>query len=455
FTKGQSPLQTLRVLSYTWSKLQELLPEAKAVSALVDDVRLPEQTLKRDSIYPPITISADFINSRLGTELSAQQIAGLLTNVECKVELSGDNLTISAPFWRTDIELREDIVEEVGRLYGYENIALLPLEKAVQAVEKNKQLQSNSEIRQVLSAGGANELLNYSFVSKRLIENATQSVDQAFEVTNSISPELQHYRLSLMPSLLAKVNMNIKAGFDRFALYEIGSYHQIDRFSAAEPDLPAEYSSLALVYASKQPTAGAAYFRSKAFLSFLLDELGVGSVSFEPLKAVAKLDDRFSELVKPFDPERSALVKTGDHQWGVVGELKSSVIKNLKLPKYVSGFEIDSNLLAESQRTSAYKKLSKYPPVKQDITLNVPDGSNFADLDSFLTSELKKLVPLASIYTLKPVSIFKPESSSSATNYTFHLMITSQEKTLKAEEVNRLLEELAKLASDKFGASRV
>jgi phenylalanyl-tRNA synthetase beta chain len=457
FTKGQSPLQNARILSYAAARLKEILPEAKIVSELIDDNHLPETTLERDSIYPSITVTTDFINSRLGTDLPAAELAKLLTNVECQVTIDGDKLSVKAPFWRTDIEIREDIVEEIGRLYGYDNIALKPLSRSALVVPKNKSLESKALVRQILASCGANELLTHSFVSKRLVENSDQSVDQAFEIANSLSPELNYYRLSLIPSLLSKVNLNIKAGYDEFALFEIGTYHLAGHFNKdeVEADLPSEYPSLALVYASKHPGKSAAYFKAKDYLSFLIDELNITGVNYQPLDQVSDLADQLVQLSKPFDDRRSALVKIDHQQLGIVGEFKSNVIASLKLPKYSAGFEIDSRAFLNNNRDKVYKRLSKYPAVKQDITLSVPIASNFAAVNSFLQSEMINIAPKTSSFSLSPTSIFQPKDVADFKNYTFHLEIAEDNRTLKDPEVNAMLDKLAEAAEASLKAKRI
>ncbi|MEI9914248.1 MAG: phenylalanine--tRNA ligase beta subunit-related protein [Candidatus Saccharibacteria bacterium] len=455
FTKGQSPLQTLRILGYAISRLTELAPGSKVASAVVDDVHLPEATIKRDSIHPAITVSADFINKRLGTTLSEGEITSLLQNVECQVEINTNELSVTAPFWRTDLEIREDVVEEVGRLYGFENIKPVLLEGQVRAVTKNKDLESKSDVRHLLASAGANELLTYSFISKKLVEGANQSVDSAFEIANSISPELNYYRVSVLPSLLSKVQMNIKAGFDEFALFELGTYHIYGIYKEDEPELPAEFPSLALVYAARHPGSSAAYFKAKNLLVYLLDELNLVDVKFVPLSSVKDIADNLSELAKPFDINRSALVVSGDKQWGVVGEFSRDTLAKLKLPKYSAGFEVDSRLFLDSHRDEVYKQISRFPSVKQDITLKVAGESNYSAIYSYLVEQLSGLAAKTSSYSLTPTSIFSPEGSDGSRNYTFHLVIADDERTLKDQEVNELLDKLAALAKDKLGAVRV
>ncbi len=457
FTKGQSPLQTVRVLSYALSKILDSVPGSKQATKIIDDNHLAEVIRKRDSLNPEITVNLDFINQRLGTQLTTQEVIKILTNVECQIENKDNNLTVKAPFWRTDLEIREDIVEEVGRLYGYENITSHSLTREVKPTIKNANLELKSNIRQLLSSVGANELLTHSFVSRKLIENTNQSADQAYQIANSLSPELNYYRLSLTPSLLSKVQINAKAGFKEFAIFEIGTYHLIDRFndSAVSDTNITEFQSVALVYTTAKPVKSATYFKAKQFLSYLIDKLNILDVKFVPLKDVSEIDDHLSQVVKPFDINRSALVIANDKQWGIVGEYQKNVSTKLKLISSTAGFEVDTRLFQLGQSDKVYKRLSRYPAVKQDITLQVNNSVNYADINQLLISALNEIVPDHSSYSLAPLSIYSPDNNPEKLNYTFHLEISSYLRTLKEQEVNELLDKVSEHANNKFQAIRV
>jgi phenylalanyl-tRNA synthetase beta chain len=224
FNKGQSPLQNLAVLAKIVSDVERIC-SGKVTGEVIDDNHVPTEAQQRESLYPDVKVSADFINTRLGSKLSADEMASLLTNVEFKVAVENEELTVRAPFWRTDIEIPEDIVEEVGRLYGYDNLPLELPRRPIIPASKDVLLSLKSEIRRALTAAGANELLTYSFVHGNLIDRAGQNKDLAFKLSNALSPDLQYYRLSLTPNLLDKIHPNIKAGYDEFALFELGKSH--------------------------------------------------------------------------------------------------------------------------------------------------------------------------------------------------------------------------------------
>ncbi len=162
-----------------------------------------------------------------------------------------DYICIQSPFWRTDLELPEDIVEEVGRLYGFDKLPRELPHRSIKPAPKNPRRELKNAVRQSLSRAGANEILTYSFVHERILKNAEQDVIQAYKLSNALSPDLQYYRLTVLPSLLDKVYTNIKSGHNEFALFEIGKGHLKSKGLNKE-GLPIENNYIDLVYTSKK-----------------------------------------------------------------------------------------------------------------------------------------------------------------------------------------------------------
>lgn len=241
FTKGQSPLQNLAVLAKIVDEIRSYAG-GRVASPVIDSQHLGEKTLTDGTLFTPVRVSKEFINQRLGLKLTDEQIIDLLKNVEFKIENKGDELTVTAPFWRTDIELPEDVVEEVGRLYGYDHLPLVLPRRDLTPPAKDPLLTLKAQIRQRLAKAGANEVLTYSFVHGDLLDKTGQDRAKAFSLSNALSPDLQYYRISPMPSLLDKVHANIKAGYDEFALFELSKMHNLDHIDD-DAGLPARWSS--------------------------------------------------------------------------------------------------------------------------------------------------------------------------------------------------------------------
>lgn len=447
FTKGQSPLQNPAVLAETILKVGELAG-GKQASEIIDQ--------KSELTYTvPVTFEVKFVNERLGLNLGLQQIKQLLENVEFEFpDIEGTGLVVKAPFWRTDIEIIEDIVEEVGRLYGYDKLPQeLPLRDLAPA-PKDALLELKSKIRQTLAAAGANEVLTYSFVHGNLLDKVGQNREHAFRLANALSPDLQYYRLSLTPSLLEKVHPNIKAGYDEFAIFEIGKGHNLQH-KDDDHGLPMEFEMLDLVFAARDLTqqGDAAFYQARIFLMDLLTTLGI-EPEFRPFDA----EEQYP-VVKPYDHTRSAkiFVKGTELLLGIVGEYKQSVRKNLKLPKYCAGFGIGLTQLLQaiSQTAKTYTPLPKYPKVEQDICLKVSADMRYRQLFDFASSKIDEFKPEQTLVTLEPIDIYQRDDDKSHKQITLRLSIASFAKTMTDPEVNALLDQVAVVAKEKLGAERI
>jgi phenylalanyl-tRNA synthetase beta chain len=446
FTKGQSPLQNDRIVAWTQEELVRL--GQAAPRDLIDLNHVEQAARERDSLYPPIRVSRDFVNERLGVHLTAEAMKELLQNVEFTVEITDSTLTVLAPFWRTDVELREDVVEEIGRLHGFDKLPLELPGRDITPAAKDPLLETKSMVRSILSAAGANEVLTYSFVHDNLLEKVGQKPDDAFKLSNALSPDLQYYRLSLMPSLLEKVHPNIKAGYDEFTLFELGKVHAVGNTDNDGLPREDEFTALLVVAADKLKKPGTAYYQAKKYLT----DLAGRQLTF---RFVPEEMQKF-DATKPYDMNRTALVYAGEKFLGLIGEFRSTVSRNLKLPKYCAGFELDTTVLQEVlMQQHRYTALPKYPKVEQDISLKVPTDLSYRELYDFVWDELAKVQPENTLPSLGPLDIYRREDDKEHKQITLRFTIASFEKTMTDQEVNAMLDAVAAAAKEKFGAERL
>lgn len=442
FNKGQSPLQNDVVITYAVGMLQKLAG-AELASDVIDTA--PDKSI---GFWKGIDVSQTFINERLGLDLTTTQIAKILKNVEMGVTANAKKLIVSPPFWRTDLAIPEDIVEEVGRLYGYDHLPVELPRRDLTPVVADGLPGLKQSIREYLVRAGANEALTYSFVHGDLLSKVGQDTKLAFQLSNALSPDLQYYRLSMTPSLLDKVHMNRKAGFDAFALFEMGKTHQKQRID--KDGLPVEAERLALVIVPPSgKKQGAAYYDARHMLEYLLDQIGL-SCDFRPLP-----ESYDKQTAAPFEPTRAAevVVKDTKQAIGVVGEYRAGVRKQLKLPAHIAGFELDMDAL-DTNNNSSYQTLSKYPATHQDISLKVPAKTAFASVSSVIDKALQ-VASQAHGYetTFAPTDIYQKDTS--AKHLTFRISLVHHERTLVTEEVNKVLDAVAAAAKKELGAARL
>jgi phenylalanyl-tRNA synthetase beta chain len=451
FNKGQSPRAQDKIFAYAVAWVNKLA--GGEIAGKVWDERSDVANLR------PIKITPDFINERLGSDLSAKQITKLLSNVEFLVEAKKDQLHVTAPYWRTDIEIAEDIVEEVGRLYGYDKLPLTLPRRSSSPSSRNALLDSKAKIRSTLSAAGANELLTYSFVHEKLLNAVSQDKTLAYQLSNALSPDLQYYRLSLLPSLLDKVHANIKAGHSKFAIYEINKTH--DKSNVHEDGLPIEEERVAFVFAADVKEAkaysGSPYYQARAYAEGLLTSFGIMGAQFESVTSHKPKTETGQQALMPFEVGRTAYIKTAEGKLlGLVGEVRSSVKHNLKLPEFTAGFELDIQMLQEYSGSNSYRPLSRFPSTAQDISLKVDQDLAFSVLQSAIVCELAiSASEHGYVIEVHPISIYQEKAHAQDKTISFRIVLSHPNRTLTTAEVNNLLDSLAQILKKNLNAERV
>lgn len=441
FNKGQSPLQNDKVLAKLVSEINQ---ECGSTAGKIIDIK--DDSVKES---PTVKCSIEFINNRLGRKFEADEVADLLLRTEFSVKVISDELIIQPPYWRRDIKHREDVVEEVGRLFGFGQLPTeLPIRKTV-VVPKNYDFSFKRQMANTLKSFGANEILSYSFVHGDLLGCAGQNVDNAYQIRNALSPELQYYRISLTPSLLSHVHQNIKAGFQEFALFELGLIHN-KKYGLNNEKVPVEKATVAFVYAANDKVSKekkeAPYFTAKSYLDSLLYSTGI-NYRYD-------LVDANSDFYSPFEKSRSALLvsSSSNEVIGILGEFKSSLHSKLKLPRKTAGFELYIDAISKEENQFSYRIISKYPSSEQDLTLQVNYDVDFSTIHESIIKAIESVGDNYDV-VVTPLSIYS--TNKHVKNYTFRLNVSHSEKTMKTEEVNKLIEQITENIRQNFDVTRV
>ncbi len=436
FNKGQSPLQNDRVLQTLLMSIKDISMTEQASPVIDLQQDSVKQIYDQQTVHEPLFIERSFINDRLGLEFTNEAIMTLLSNVhfDCTSVESTDALTITAPFWRTDIELREDIVEEVGRLYGFDKLPReLPM-RTMKPTALRPQIQLKADVRNALSKAGANEILTYSFVHENVMTRAGQNSEFAYRLSNALSPDLQYYRLSLTPSLLDKINANIRAGYDEFALFEIGKGHS-KQVAVDDDSLPLETHRVGLVYSAKHATKGASFYQAKSILEFLATSLKL-ELDYEPLTEAST-----DQTYVAFDYQRSALVvsRRTNTVLGIVGEYTQQTKRAFKLPQAAAGFELLlDELQSINKQLTTYTPLSKYPSIDRDVTFVCETSMSYRDIVSNISAHIREIsVPI----TVALKDIYQANSSSNK-HMSFVFTIKPELQTMTSDQASAVMNDI-------------
>jgi phenylalanyl-tRNA synthetase beta chain len=438
FTKGQPAALTAPVLADAVRLMGEFAG-AKRVSDIAENYPGAHDEV-------PIRVNATTINDVLGSACSSDEIIAALTNVEFEVRAEADNeIVATAPYWRSDIYIPEDIIEEVGRLHGFDTIApTLPM-RDFTAVPPSDFDKLRAKIRHTLVRAGANEVLMYSFVHGDVLQKAGQKPEDSYRLTNSLSPDLQYYRQSLTPSLLGAVHGNVKQGFDAFAIFELNKVHP-KQHGMTDENVPAEVDMVALTLTNKNAKSAAPFYDAKKMVSYLGDSLGL-DLLFSPIDA----DPNYS-VTAPFEHRRSALVtdRKTDTYLGVVGEYKKSAARSFKLPEHTAGFEISTTALfsAAEKLTSDYRPLSRYPSTERDICFQVSKDVNYQQIIDAIELTLRETRLETNV---SPLDLYQADGAMTK-NITVRIKLTAHDRTLTGEEVTAIIDDVTAVVIQASGA---
>ena len=413
FTKGQPASQTA-IVAATFA---EMLPNSIIIGE-ADAYPVPAKS-------NVVKITTQEINQLLGTNFTTPDIVRTLQNVGFQIDANKDSLVITAPVYRSDINIKEDIIEEIGRLNGYDNIEpVLPLHATA---VKNPLFELKKSIRSFYSNRGANEILTYSFISEDLLKKANQDPTNSYKIINSISPDLQYFRQSLIPNLLEKTYINLKVPYDNFALFEMNQVYQ-KSYGLDADGVPNFRNKLAFVVASRKGEF-TAYYKAKFYLEKLFAHFGLN-----PQLAAQKIANTNSKI---FEPKRAADIMINNTYIGTIGELRKSIARDFKLPVSVAVFEIDlDELLLAVQNTKHSLKTFFFNKSERDLT--IATTKSYAEVFKQITTVIDKY---NLDYKIAPTAIYQPEGVK-LQKISFHLTLSN----LPTDQIQKLMQELEKIA---------
>ncbi len=312
----------------------------------------------------PVVLRRARAEKVIGVSLTADRIADLFNRLELAFVRNGDDFIVTPPSYRFDLEIEEDLIEEIARLYGFENIpALPPVASNVMRVAPER-VRSLFAIRRQMADLDYQEVVNYSFVEEEWEKDFADNAEP-IRLLNPIASQMSVMRSTLIGSLISNVRYNLNRKFSRVRLFEIGSVFlrnaQVKEgpLSVAGYEQPKHLAAIAYGLSEEEqwglPERPVDFFDVKADLEAL----------FVPEKL------KFVKATHPaFHPGRCAAVLMAGREIGVMGELHPSWQHKYDLPHAPIVFEVETSAL-QSVTIPSYSEISRYQPVTRDIALVV------------------------------------------------------------------------------------
>ncbi|HKX53365.1 MAG TPA: phenylalanine--tRNA ligase subunit beta [Nitrosospira sp.] len=382
----------------------------------------------RDSIR----LRLERVGRVLGVELDEVQVAELLHRLQFRFSNTGTVFYVTPPTYRFDLAIEEDLIEELARVYGYNNIAATMPQARLNILPSPETRRTRSSLRQILVARDYQEVINYAFVETsweaELAGNKTP-----IALKNPLSNQLAVMRSSLLGGLVSNLQFNLNRKQSRVRLFEIGGCFQKDGQTYSQQEKLAGLCYGDVVEEQwGLPARPVDFYDAKADIEALLwpGELRAATVRHPALH-----------------PGKSAEISVNGRIAGFLGELHPRWQQKLDLVRSVVLFELNVDVLLARTLPKA-SEISKYPPIRRDIAVLVPrDVSVQAMLDSMQSEKLSIIseIALFDVYQGKGVE-------SGKKSLAFRMLLQDTEKTLTDAQADQVVAKLISVLENKFGA---
>lgn len=411
--------------------INEKLPDpASAMTAMLKALDLIK-TISRGQIasrltdiYPhpyqskEIKLSTHSINKMLGITLDNKEIKNILRSLEFKVENKSDNVLLVTPpsFRRNDIACQEDLVEEIGRIWGYHNLPSVLMSGDIPIEEKQKDFQVEERIKSILKYWGFNEVYHYSFVSGKLLDKAGMDKDSHLKLANPLTEETSYMRTSLIPSAIDTLckNQDIRKNLSLFELAKV--------YLPKKSRLPQEVSML--VIASNQD-----FFSLKGVVEGMLKELGIKNYRYSP-----RVKD------SNFHPKETTNIFKQTDLLATIGLIrpKISLRFSIETDLFLAYLNVE-RLVFYSSSSKRYTPIATFPSITQDLSFQI----TFFTASGKIIEEIYKISTLVNKVDL--IDTYKDTK-------TFRIYFQARERSLTKKEVRQVREKIVKSIEEKFRA---
>lgn len=375
------------------------------------------------------------VNGLLGSNFTIDEMVGYLERLGLSTSVVDNRLNVIIPTYRLDLEIEADLIEEIGRIHGFHNIAAQPLEGVLTRGVKSYDKIVADEAKIALQGMGFNEVMTYSFISPKAYDKIKVEDDNELrnyiELMNPLGEDYSVMRTTLIPNMLELLGRNYNYGVKECFAYEIGNVFIPKQLPLRE--LPSEKQRLSIgAYGHID------FYDIKEVVEIIFERLGIKDLEFLPEK-----DN------PTFHPNRTAAIIRNGKRYGILGEIHPDVIENYEIGTrvYVADLNFDS-IVKNTNLERKYKPLPKYPSIVRDIAVVVDRDVLVGDLQKIIIKNSRDLiedVKLFDVYTGDQISEGKKSIA-------FSITYRSHDRTLKDGEVNDIQEKIILELKNTFDA---
>ncbi|NFH80715.1 phenylalanine--tRNA ligase subunit beta [Clostridium botulinum] len=381
-----------------------------------------------------VIVDSNWINKFLGTNLSKEEMKKCLDSVDLFTEIDGDNLNVTAPTFRIDIAIKEDIAEEIARIHGYDVIPATIFSVATSREPKYRKRLLDDKVVMLATGSGLNQSISYSFVSPKVFDKINVPEDSELrnvvKIKNPLGEDYSVMRTTTIPSMMECLGRNYSRNNDYVRLFEMAKIYIKNE---DETKIPTERNILTIgMYGDCD------YLDLKGAVENIVEGLGIKNSKYE----------RESENVS-YHPGKTAKLVIGKNVVGTLGEVHLDVTENygIDVPCFIAELNLDA-LYESADMDRKYKALPKFPAVTRDIALLVEDSILVQEIEECIRKAGGNLVEKVQLF-----DIYKGKQIPDGKKSIAYAIAYRADKTLTDKEVNKVHDKILRSLEYKLGAT--
>ena len=416
YEKSLDPELTVPAIARFLYLLKQYDGGVQVVSALTD-----EYAYKYDTVE--LSFDKAFVDRYTGIEIDNDTILKTLTSLGFKAELDGDNFDVVVPSWRAtkDVTIKADIIEEITRIYGYDNFDVNTTRSPLYPVRMDVVKEDEDKIKDILvKRYSLHELHSYVWAYYDELKELGIEVEPNIKLANATNPNIETIRNSMIPTQLCQLNVN-KGYAPEFGIFEIGRVVE----GMDENNLCIEKKKLAISLFSKVKDVRDLYFELRDILAVITDDIKHKQLEFKTAEATHGYEHPVN---------LNSIILDGE-VIGKIGIVHPVVGKKLDKKAAIVFAEVDMQAFADKKNASIiYDEPSKFPPMDYDLSVVVPSGVLFSDLSQCWKNEGTEI--------LKNVKIVDTYDTELFHSITIRFEFSSSERTLSSAEVQAVMDKV-------------
>lgn len=390
-----------------------------------------------------IVLDNSSVEKLLGIAIAPARVKMILSHLGFGVrstKRSGATIfSVTVPTFRRDVLCTEDLIEEIARVYGYEQIPSVAPHEPITHAQRNDRRHFERATKTVLAGLGFSEAYTYSFYGVRDAERAQIGAIEHCMLENPMNPDQQIMRVSLIPNLLKIIAKNVRQT-DRVAIFEVGPAY----LPRGKKKLPDERPMIVGALTAKGGSKGELFYELKGVVDELMARTGAGEWFYDDHDVSPQ-----KTLMTLWHGARSAEIKVDHAEVGIIGEINPLVLTNFDIHQRVAVFEIDLAMMQErADAEREYEPLRKYPTVRRDLSMLVLQNVRVDDILREIQLAGGSLVLDADLF-----DVYEGERDGGQKSLAFRVMFGADSRTLESKEVDAAIERIIAALEKEFSVT--